>query len=124
MKLLKTIVVAVDFDDTAGDVLAAGLKLAKQFKSELVLLHVIEAPEEAANEHGGLPATVLSRLEDMRAELAVEGIVSKRASLPLLSRRVCYRGVASILSPGQGVDDASCIRSGEAGGVAASVERV
>jgi nucleotide-binding universal stress UspA family protein len=88
MKLLKTIVVAVDFDDTASDVLAAALKLAKKFKSELVLLHVFEASEEAAEKHGGLQGTIVSRLNDMRAQLAVEGIVTAEV--------LCEHGKASV----------------------------
>jgi nucleotide-binding universal stress UspA family protein len=88
MKLLKTIVVAVDFDDTTGDVLTAASKLAKKFQSELVLLHVIEASEESADEHGGLQGTVLSRLNDMRAQLAAEGIAT--------AETLCEHGKASV----------------------------
>lgn len=88
MKLLKTIVVAVDFDDTTGDVLAAASKLAKRFCSELVLLHVIEAFEEAADDHGRLQGTVLARLNDMRAQLAAEGIATAEA--------LCEHGRASV----------------------------
>lgn len=76
MKLVTTIVVAVDFDDTTADVLAAASKLAKKFRSELVLLHVIEASEDTAVKHDALCGTVLSRLNDMRAQLAAQGIVT------------------------------------------------
>jgi nucleotide-binding universal stress UspA family protein len=57
-------------------------------KSELVLLHVIEEAEEAAEELGGLQATVLSRLEDMRAQLAAEGIATAEV--------LCVHGKASV----------------------------
>ena len=45
MKLLKTILVAVDFDETREAVLAAASTLAKKFGSEVVLTHVVDAAD-------------------------------------------------------------------------------
>ena len=75
MKLVTTIVVALDFDDVASDVVKAASKLAKRFRSELVLVHVIEASEEG-DANAALKGTVLARLNDIREQLAKEGIVT------------------------------------------------
>jgi hypothetical protein len=47
MKLLKTILAAVDFDDTLDAVLAAASTLAKKLGSDVVLTHVVEAAAES-----------------------------------------------------------------------------
>jgi hypothetical protein len=57
MKLLKTIVRAVYFDDTLDRVLAAASALAKKFDSEVVLTHVVEAADESGQVPESLQTT-------------------------------------------------------------------
>ena len=74
MKLLKTILLAVDFDDTSDALLAGAAKLARTFGSEVVLLHAIESADRHRDAGETLQAAVLSRLEEMRARLAKGGV--------------------------------------------------
>ena len=46
MRLVKTVLVAVNFDDTLDAVLAAASALPKKFGSEIFLAHVVEADDE------------------------------------------------------------------------------
>jgi nucleotide-binding universal stress UspA family protein len=74
MKLLKTILVAVDFDETTEHLLTAVAKFSKPFDSEVVLLHAIEPVEHGAYRKDGLEAAIKARLQEMGARLSNEGV--------------------------------------------------
>src|SRR5262245_17763776 len=74
MKLLKTILVALDFDDTSEALLTAVAKLAKPFDAEAVLLHAVEPAEFGAYQGNGIEGTIKTRLQEMRLRLASEGV--------------------------------------------------
>jgi nucleotide-binding universal stress UspA family protein len=75
MKLLKTILVAVEFDDTLDAVLAAAATVALKFGSEVVLTHVVEG---TADESGQAPESLRNaigvRLEQMQQQLTANGV--------------------------------------------------
>jgi nucleotide-binding universal stress UspA family protein len=74
MKLLKTILVAVDFDDTLDAVLAAASTVAKKFGSEVVLTHVVEADDESGQAPESLQTAIRVRLEQMQQQLTANGV--------------------------------------------------
>jgi nucleotide-binding universal stress UspA family protein len=74
MKLLKNILVAVDFDDTGGPLLAGARTLAKQFDSNVVLLHTIESDERTGQPVEKLEAAITARLEEWRGQLLAAGV--------------------------------------------------
>jgi nucleotide-binding universal stress UspA family protein len=74
MKLLKTILVAVDFDDTLDAVLAAASTLAKKFGSEVVLTHVVEAADESGQAPESLRDSIAARLGQMQQQLTASGV--------------------------------------------------
>src|SRR4026207_1320611 len=74
MKLLKTILVAVDFDETNEPLLSAVAKFSTPFDSQVVLLHAIEPPEHGAFVGNGLEGTIKSRLQEMSSRLVKEGV--------------------------------------------------
>jgi nucleotide-binding universal stress UspA family protein len=78
MKLLKTILVAVDFDDTLDTILAVASTLAKKLGSEVVLAHV-EAPAQEAIERFDQCLSIDSRCAD--------AIEAKAESCDRLGRR-------------------------------------
>jgi nucleotide-binding universal stress UspA family protein len=87
MKLLKTILVAVDFDETNEALLSAVAKFSKPFDSQVVLLHAIEPAEYAAYQGNGLEGTLRARLQEMSSRLAQEGVA--------VSELLCPHGKAS-----------------------------
>jgi nucleotide-binding universal stress UspA family protein len=87
MKLLKTILVAVDFDDTNEALLAAVAKFSKPFDSQVVLVHAIEPVEHGAYRGDGLEAAIKARLQEMGARLSREGVA--------VSELMCVHGKAS-----------------------------
>jgi nucleotide-binding universal stress UspA family protein len=88
MKLLKTILVAVDFDDTLDGVLAAASALAKKFGSDIVLTHVVEAADESSQASESLQNLIATRLGQMQQQLTASGV-----SVPQVS---CLHGKASV----------------------------
>jgi nucleotide-binding universal stress UspA family protein len=75
MKLLERVLAAVDFDDTSPPLLAVAAILAKQFGSEVVLLHTVEPADEAiAGGAAKLDAIIRTRLEEMGSELVATGV--------------------------------------------------
>jgi nucleotide-binding universal stress UspA family protein len=74
MKLLKTVLVAVDFDDTLDAVLAAASTLGKKFGAEVVLLHVVEAADESGQPPESLQGAVAARLGQMQQQLTAGGV--------------------------------------------------
>ncbi|MBI3462513.1 MAG: universal stress protein [Planctomycetes bacterium] len=88
MKLLQTILAAVDFDDTCNSVLAGVKTLAKRFGSEVVLMHAVEPGEIAAHRVETVKAAIVDRLEEMRGELTTAGTTA--------SRVVCQHGKAFV----------------------------
>jgi universal stress protein E len=88
MKLLKTILVAVDFDDTLNAVLAAASTLAKRFGSEVILMHVVEAADESGQAPESLRNSIDARLEQMKQQLTASGV-----SVPQV---FCLCGKASV----------------------------
>ena len=88
MKLLKTILVAVDFDETLDAVLAAASALAKKFGSEVVIMHVIEAADESGPALQSLRSAIAARLGQMLHQLNASGV-----SIP---QSLCPCGNASV----------------------------
>ena len=58
MKLPKTILVAVDFDDTCDALLAGAAKVARAFGSEVVLMHAFEPADRRTHEGEGLEQNI------------------------------------------------------------------
>ena len=88
MILLKTILVAVDFDDTLDRVLAAASNLARKFGSEVVLTHVVEAADEAGQAPESLRNAIAARLGQMQQQLTASGV-----SVPQV---LCLHGKAPV----------------------------
>ena len=88
MKLLKTILVAVDFDETLDAVLAAAGALAKKFGSEVVIMHVIEAAHRSGPALQSLRSAIAARLGQMLHQLNASGV-----SIP---QSLCPCGNASV----------------------------
>jgi nucleotide-binding universal stress UspA family protein len=74
MKLLKTILLAVDFDDRLDGVLAAARTLAKKFGSEVILTHAAEAGEETGQAPESLRSSIAARLGQMQQQLTAGGV--------------------------------------------------
>lgn len=74
MKLLKTILVAVDFDDSLDAVLAGATTLARRFASEVVLTHVVEAADESGQVPESLRISIGARLEQGQQQLTASGV--------------------------------------------------
>lgn len=87
MKLLKTILVAVDFDETNESLLSAVAKFSKPFDSQVVLLHAIEPPEHGTFQEDGLEGKIKGCLQDMSSRLTKEGVA--------VSELLCPHGKAS-----------------------------
>jgi nucleotide-binding universal stress UspA family protein len=87
MKLLQTILVAVDFDDALDPVLAAVGTLANKFGSEVVLAHVVEAEDESGQELESLRNSIAARLGQLQQQLTANGVS--------VSQVCCLRGKAS-----------------------------
>lgn len=74
MRLLKTILVAVDFDDALDGVLAAAGALAKKFGSDVVLAHVAEAAGESGQAPESRRNSIAARLGQMQQQLTASGV--------------------------------------------------
>jgi nucleotide-binding universal stress UspA family protein len=74
MKLLKTILVAVDFDDTLHPILAVANTLAKKLDSEVVLMHVVDAADELGEVPETLENSVTNRLGEIQKQLTASGV--------------------------------------------------
>jgi nucleotide-binding universal stress UspA family protein len=74
MKLLKTILVAVDFDDRLGGVLAVAGMVAKKFGSEVILTHVVEAADESGQAPESTRNSTTARLGQMQQQLTASGV--------------------------------------------------
>jgi nucleotide-binding universal stress UspA family protein len=88
MKEFKSILVAVDRDNTEGRVLAATRTLGAQFGSEVTLIHVMEFESEykALAEEKTFHAAVMSWLQGLSEELVHDG--------PKVCRVACKKGNA------------------------------
>jgi universal stress protein E len=80
MKLLKTILVAVDFDDALDPVLTAASALAKKFGSEVVLAHVVETGDQEGQELESLRKSMAARLGRLQHQLTVNGVTVSQVS--------------------------------------------
>jgi nucleotide-binding universal stress UspA family protein len=74
MKLLKTILVAVDFDDTLDTILAVASDLAKKLGSEVVLTHIVEAADESGEVPEAVGNSITARLGEMQKQLTANGV--------------------------------------------------
>src|SRR5271166_4020865 len=74
MKLLKTILVAVHFDDKLDGILAATGTLAKKFGSEVILTHVLEGAEEWGRAPESLRNSVVAHLGQVQQQLTDSGL--------------------------------------------------
>jgi nucleotide-binding universal stress UspA family protein len=74
MKLLKTILLAVDFDDTLDTILAGASIVAKKLGSEVVLTHVAEAADESGEVPQSLGNSITDRLGEMQKQLTASGV--------------------------------------------------
>jgi nucleotide-binding universal stress UspA family protein len=74
MKLLKTILVAVDFDDTLDTILAVVNTVAMKLSSEVVLMHVVEAAYESGDVPQSPGNSIADRLGEMQKQLTAIGV--------------------------------------------------
>ena len=88
MKLLKTLLVAVDFDEALDGVLAAASALARKFGSEVVLTHVVEAADESGQALESLRKSLAARVGQVQQQLTASGV-----TVPLV---FCLRGAAAV----------------------------
>jgi nucleotide-binding universal stress UspA family protein len=79
MKLLKTILVAVDFDDTLDTVLAVASIAAKKLGSEIVLTHVVEVGDQSGESLGN---SVTARLGEIQNRLTAGGVNVRQVLCP------------------------------------------
>jgi nucleotide-binding universal stress UspA family protein len=98
MKLLKTILVAVDVDDAAWRATAAAATLAKQFGSELVLIHVIEPIDQSVAGDAAPDEAIRTWLNGLRDELVADGV---SVSTPLCVRA---KALAEIIAAAEHAD--------------------
>ncbi len=73
MKLLKKLLVSIDFSDQSQDVVNQAGRLAKLFKSQLILLHVVPTAISKACDLDNLLQPATQALEDVRRRLQQEG---------------------------------------------------
>jgi nucleotide-binding universal stress UspA family protein len=74
MRLLKTILVAVDFDDTLEPVLATASTVAKKFGAEIILAHVIAVEHHFGQVSAALRESITARLEQVQQQLIASGV--------------------------------------------------
>jgi nucleotide-binding universal stress UspA family protein len=74
MKLLKTILVAVDFDDALDGIMAAVGALAKKFDSEVILAHVMGVSEALRQAPESLQGLIAARLGQLQQQLTLSGV--------------------------------------------------
>jgi nucleotide-binding universal stress UspA family protein len=74
MNLLKTILVAVDFDDTLDTIRAVASTVAKKLGSEVVLMHVVEAADEFGEVPQSPGNSITDRLGEMQKQLTASGV--------------------------------------------------
>ena len=75
MGLLERILVATDFSPGADDALATALLVAKQFRSQVALIHVIPSAGGFRAQHRAtVRETVRERLEDVATRIRAEAI--------------------------------------------------
>lgn len=74
MKLLKTILVAVDFDDALNGILTAVSALAKKFESEVILAHVVGISNGLGPAPEALKNSIAARLGQVQQQLAASGV--------------------------------------------------
>src|SRR5262245_59791314 len=73
MKLLKTILVAVDFDDTLDTILAVATTLGNKLGSKVVLTHVVAADDESGEAPHSLGNSITDRLAEIQKRLTASG---------------------------------------------------
>jgi nucleotide-binding universal stress UspA family protein len=88
MKLLKTILVAVNFDDTLDRVLEAASSVATKFGSEVILTHVVETADTSGQAPESLHNAIGARLEQIQQQLTAKGV--------RVSQMLCLNGNASV----------------------------
>jgi nucleotide-binding universal stress UspA family protein len=74
VKLLKTILVAVDFDDTLDAILAVAGSVATKLGSDVVLTHVVEAADDSGEAPQALGNSITDRLGAMQKHLTASGV--------------------------------------------------
>lgn len=74
MKLLKNILVAVNFDDTLETILAVASLLAKKLDSEITLTHVEETADKSGEEPQSPGSSISERLGKMQKQLTASGV--------------------------------------------------
>jgi nucleotide-binding universal stress UspA family protein len=76
MKLLEKILVATDFKRASEDALRMSLFLAKEFNSEIILLHVIPEIKDYQIVRGKIRKKIADQLKHMEMDLKKKGIAS------------------------------------------------
>jgi len=76
MKLIEKILVATDFEDASEDTLQMALVLAKEFESEIILIHVIPEIRDYQITRGKIRKKVTDKLKHMEMDLKRKGIAS------------------------------------------------
>lgn len=74
MKLLKSILLAIDFSKSSENVLKNSVKFAKKFQSKITLIHIL--PDDLGNENVKLllNKAVIAQLEDLNGRIKNEGV--------------------------------------------------
>jgi len=76
MKSLEKILVATDFKSASKDALQMAFVLAKEFHSEIILIHVIPEVRGYANFRGRIRKKVMEKVKQMEIDLRKKGVSS------------------------------------------------
>ncbi|MGQ9509768.1 MAG: universal stress protein, partial [Thermodesulfobacteriota bacterium] len=76
MKLLEKIFVATDFGKASKDALHMAILLAKEFHSEIILIHVIPEIKDFQIDRSKIRKKVTKKLSHMQMDLRRKGIAS------------------------------------------------
>lgn len=128
-KLFSKILVPVDFSPCSEEAFRLACTLAREFSSELILLHVVDTKSLAALNRLGLALPAEQRRQKKRmshqARLFARGLVTAAAAKGLSVERVVKEGVPFVeiarLARGQKVD---LVVMGSYGGHAEGVEKI
>ncbi|MGQ9638750.1 MAG: universal stress protein, partial [Thermodesulfobacteriota bacterium] len=76
MKLLEKILVATDFGKASKDALHMSVLLAKEFHSEIILIHIIPEIKDFQIDRSKIRKKVTKKLSHMQMDLRRKGIAS------------------------------------------------
>ena len=122
MKLLEKILVPTDFSPAAEDAVQTALFVAKQFNSEICLLHVMPGTVDFCSDVQGIFIKKIDdRLQEIAAQIRAEGIqdvetvVDHGVPFDLIDQHATQRNV-NVIIMGAGNSDDGPIPAGHYGG--------